>query len=282
MSLKLGSNFGTITGNNGSTLLYWGFDNNRTGTNKICLHVQRRGAGTTADPYTYMMVAINKTQLQSYIGNNSAVILDPKISVDSFLDGLLDTYVTAGTYDVPLSSIDNLPDTLVNLRDKSTATQIRTVSGTGIDLNTLLGLSTTTTLTIGNGTGTGTKTGTETSTDPTLTDAEKATLAEIAKEKTRKAGTLGFVSSWKGTTTTGFAYKFGSWVQDNPLLFLLVGLISWNFVIQPNFFPKVTFLTFGDTKEKALELIEAGKKKTGGVRRRINRVVQKVKGKKRK
>jgi hypothetical protein len=275
-NLKFGANFATKKGqaftNTGIYQMFWLYDPTITvGANKVAVQVHRLGAGTVEDPYTYSFQCANRTLLVSLIGSGDLVITDSALSVNSFLEDLA-SYVDAG-YNVPLASVDNSPLTQAQLFAFDGTTSPRTIKGSGINVDAILGLSGGNTLSIGgNPVGQGTI-------EPNLTDAEKATLAEIAKEKTRKAGTLGFVSSWKGTDTTGFAYKFGSWVQDNPILFLLAGLIGWNFVIQPNFFPTTTMFTFGDTKQKALDLIEASKKKTNSVRRRVSNFVKSKSGK---
>jgi hypothetical protein len=259
MALKLITNVGNIVTDSVRTQIYICEDTNQNLLFLAYIKKITTGSGSSA-AVTYEMWCINQSIAKTKISTGDVKILDNTVNVSALADGLMlliSPTASNGTGKVELPNFTPTAD----LYARNEGTTAREIVGSGILLTNYPSFSggvttnvpVTTPTTTSNGTGT-----ISTGKTQAQLDAEKAATLEVERSKSILFGVIG---GFRSTTGTGSFDSVINWVLDNTYLAIIGFIIAWNYVIVPQFFPTVTFLTWGDTKRKAELLAKKGGKK---------------------
>lgn len=252
MALKLITNVGNIVDGAVRTQVYLCEDTNQN--LKFLAYIKKV---TTGSVITYEMYCINQSIAKTKIATGDLKILETSIDISSLADGLMlliSPTANNGTGKVELPNFTPTSD----LHGRNEGTTPREIVGSGILLTNYF-----------SATGGMITPVTPTNVTPvsqpvfdvktqTAIDSQKAAALEVERSKSLLFGVIGGLRSTAGTGTLDGVIN---WVLDNTYLAIIGFIVAWNYVIVPNFFPSVTFLTWGDTKRKAEMLSKKGGKK---------------------
>lgn len=210
--------------------------------------------GTGTD--TFQFVHLRRSAMQSVLNSEGRSFATPYHDLSEFSDELTPSYTVATAFSADYRALDSSFNNMTDLASKrlyvAGVTSFGGIYGTGVDVPTNVKLGKPKGWTADGGLTT-TSTGQLTAAQQL---AQEAKLAAIAAELKRKDGILSFLNSFKSSTYLADNTKpntLDGWLnkaQDNPIIFIGVVLLAWNYIIQPNFFPKVKFLTWGKKKGK--------------------------------
>lgn len=259
MANLLITNIGNITDGSNKTQLYLCQD---TAQNKLkfLAYIKKVNTGTTGSPvYAYKWFCINKNIFLTMRNAGTAVILDNSVDVASLADGLMLSISTTAVNGTGECTIPNLTAN-AELYEKGDGTATQEIVGSGILLTDYFSGSGLVVPPVNPpvnppGGGIVPKTAAQLA-------AEKVAADALALEEKRKTSfAFGLIASFRSADGTGTLDSAINWVLDNTILAVVAFLVAWNYLIVPQFFPTVSFLTWGDTKTKAEMMAKRKSKK---------------------